>query len=51
MRIVAVEGLARIATAGKDSTALDALRAKAGDERENGYVRVQAAQALSRLEL
>ena len=51
VRIVAVEGLARIATAGKDSTALDALRAKAGDERENGYVRVQAAQALSRLEL
>ncbi len=51
VRIVAVEGLARIATAAKDATALDALRAKAGDERENGYVRVQAAQALSRLEL
>lgn len=51
VRIVAVEGLARIATAVKDATALDALRAKAGDERENGYVRVQAAQALSRLEL
>jgi hypothetical protein len=51
VRIVAVEGLARIATAGKDTAALDALRAKAGDERENGYVRVQAAQALSRLEL
>jgi hypothetical protein len=51
VRIVAVEGLARIATSVKDATALDALRAKAGDEHENGYVRVQAAQALSRLEL
>ena len=51
VRILAVEGLARIATAVKDATALDALRAKAGDERENGHVRVQAAQALSRLEL
>jgi anti-sigma factor RsiW len=51
VRILAVEGLAKIAGALKDRTTLDALRARAVDERENGYVRVQAAQALSKLEL
>jgi hypothetical protein len=51
VRIRAVEGLARAAAALKDTTTLDALRARAVDERENGYVRVQAAQALSRMEM
>jgi hypothetical protein len=51
VRILAVDGLARAATVMKDAATLDALRARASDERENGYVRVQAAQALSKLEL
>ena len=51
VRILAVEGLAKVAGTLKDRTTLDALRARAVDERENGYVRVQAAQALSKLEL
>jgi len=51
VRIVAVEGLARIAVAFRDGATLDALRTKAADEKENDYVRVQAAQALSKLEL
>ncbi|MFI5181482.1 MAG: HEAT repeat domain-containing protein [Thermoanaerobaculia bacterium] len=51
VRIRAVEGLARAAEALKDPATLDALRARAVDERENGYVRVQAAQALSKLEM
>jgi hypothetical protein len=51
VRILAVEGLARAAAALKDPATLDALRSRASDERENGYVRVQAAQALSKLEL
>ena len=51
VRILAVDGLARAATVMKDAATLDALRSRASDERENGYVRVQAAQALSKLEL
>jgi len=51
VRILAVEGLAKSATALRDPASLDALRSRAADERENGYVRVQAAQALSKLEL
>ncbi len=51
VRILAVEGLAKVGSALRDRTTLDALRARAVDERENGYVRVQAAQALSKLEL
>ncbi|HUM03795.1 MAG TPA: HEAT repeat domain-containing protein [Thermoanaerobaculia bacterium] len=51
VRILAVDGLARGATVMKDAATLDALRSRASDERENGYVRVQAAQALSKLEL
>lgn len=51
VRIRAVEGLARAAEALKDPATRDALRARAVDERENGYVRVQAAQALSKLEM
>lgn len=51
VRILAVEGLARAAAALKDPATLEALRSRAFDERENGYVRVQAAQALSKLEL
>lgn len=51
VRILAVDGLAKAAVALKDRAILEALRARASDERENGYVRVQAAQALSKLEL
>jgi hypothetical protein len=51
VRILAVEGLAKAALALKDPATLDALRSRAFDERENGYIRVQAAQALSKLEL
>ncbi len=51
VRILAVEGLAKAAAALKDPATLEALRSRASDERENGYVRVQAAQALSKLEL
>lgn len=51
VRILAVEGLAKAAVALKDPATLEALRSRASDERENGYVRVQAAQALSKLEL
>ncbi len=51
VRMRAVEGLARAATALKDPAALDALRARAVDERENGYVRVQAAKFLSKMEM
>jgi len=51
VRILAVEGLAKAASALKDPVTVEALRPRAFDERENGYVRVQAAQALSKLEL
>ena len=51
VRMRAVEGLARAAMALKDPAALDALRARAVDERENGYVRVQAAKFLSKMEM
>ncbi len=51
VRIRAVEGLARAAAALKDPATMNALRARAVDERENGYVRVQAAQALSKMEM
>ena len=51
VRMRAIEGLARAAEALKDPAALDALRARAVDERENGYVRVQAAKFLSKMEM
>jgi hypothetical protein len=51
VRILAVEGLAKAAAALKDPATLEALRSRAFDEKENGYVRVQAAQALSKLDL
>lgn len=51
VRILAVEGLAKAAAALRDPATLEVLRSRAFDERENGYVRVQAAQALSKLEL
>lgn len=51
VRMRAVEGLARAAASLKDPAALDALRARAVDERENGYVRVQAAKFLSKMEM
>jgi HEAT repeats len=51
IRILAVEGLAKSATVLKDQTTIETLRQKAGDDRENGYVRSQAALALKRLEI
>jgi hypothetical protein len=51
VRILAVEGLAKSATVLKDQTTIETLRQKAGDDRENGYVRSQAALALKRLEI
>lgn len=51
VRILAVEGLARSATVLKDQTTIETLRQKAGDDRENGYVRSQAALALKRMEI
>ncbi len=51
VRMLAVEGLAKSATVLKDQTTIDTLRQKAGDDRENGYVRSQAALALKRLEI
>jgi hypothetical protein len=51
VRILAVEGLAKSAAVLKDQTTIESLRQKAGDDRENGYVRSQAALALKRLEI
>jgi len=51
VRILAVEGLAKSATVLRDQTTIETLRQKAGDDRENGYVRSQAALALKRLEI
>lgn len=49
IRIVAVEALARAARELKDPAAIETLRERAADGRENGYVRVQAASALAGL--
>jgi hypothetical protein len=51
VRILAVEGLAKAATVLKDQTTIETLRQKAGDDRENGYVRSQAALALKKMEI
>jgi hypothetical protein len=51
VRILAVEWLAKSATVLKDQTTIETLRQKAGDDRENGYVRSQAALALKRIEI
>lgn len=51
VRIIAVEGLAKAASVLKDQTTIETLRQKAGDDRENGYVRSQAALALKRIEI
>jgi hypothetical protein len=51
VRILAVEGLAKSATVLKDQSTIETLRQKAGDDRENGYVRSQAALALKRIEI
>jgi hypothetical protein len=51
VRILAVEGLAKSASVLKDQTTIETLREKAGDDRENGYVRSQAALALKRIEI
>jgi hypothetical protein len=51
VRILAVEGLAKAASVLKDPSTIETLRQKAGDDRENGYVRSQAALALKRIEI
>jgi hypothetical protein len=51
VRILAVEGLAKAATVLKDASSIESLRAKAADDHENGYVRSQAALALSKIEI
>lgn len=51
IRILAVEGLAKAAAALKDASSIESLRQKAADDRENGYVRSQAALALSKIEI
>jgi hypothetical protein len=51
VRIIAVEGLAKAATELKDATTIETLREKAGDEKENGYVRGQAAAALKKINI
>jgi hypothetical protein len=51
VRILAVEGLAKAAVVLKDASSIESLRQKAADDRENGYVRSQAALALSKIEI
>jgi HEAT repeat protein len=51
VRIVAVEALANAATTLRDPAAIETLREKANDDRETGYVRVKAANALQRINL
>ena len=51
VRILAVEGLAKSAAAFKDASSIESLRQKAADDHENGYVRSQAALALSKIEI
>jgi hypothetical protein len=51
IRILAVEGLAKAARELKDPETIQTLREKASDEKENGYVRNQAALALRDLQL
>ena len=51
VRILAVEGLAKAAAVLKDASSIESLREKASDDRENGYVRSQAALALSKIEI
>ncbi len=51
VRILAVEGLAKAAAVLKDASSIESLRQKAADDRENGYVRSQAALALSKIQI
>lgn len=51
VRMAAVEGLAKAAEALKDETTIRTLQEKASDEKENGYIRGQAALALNRVKL
>jgi hypothetical protein len=51
VRILAVEGLAKAAAVLKDASSIESLRQKAADDHENGYVRSQAALALSKIEI
>ncbi len=51
VRILAVEGLAKAAAVLKDASSIESLRQKASDDHENGYVRSQAALALSKIEI
>ena len=51
IRMLAVDALGRSAREARDPVSVDALRERASDERENGYVRVRAAGALAGLPL
>ena len=51
VRILAVEGLAKAAAVLKDASSIESLREKASDDHENGYVRSQAALALSKIDI
>jgi anti-sigma factor RsiW len=51
IRMVAVEGLAKAATLLKDPKTIETLRVKAVDQKESGFVRGQAAEALARLSM
>lgn len=51
IRILAVEGLGKAATSLKDPGTIETLREKASDQKENGYIRGQAAQALTKVNL
>jgi hypothetical protein len=51
VRMVAVENLAKMSTILSDPAAIETLREKATDSRENGFVRTRAAAALKRIDL
>lgn len=51
IRIAAVDALAKEATALRDPRAIETLREKATDNNESGYVRIQAASLLKKIEL
>jgi len=51
VRMVAVENLAKMSMILSDPAAIETLREKATDSRENGFVRTRAAAALRRIDL
>ncbi len=51
IRIVAVEALGKEAVTLRDPQAIETLREKAADANENGFVRVQAASLLKKVDL